>query len=104
MKLRTFFFTDDYDIFEKCKKQYKKYNFITSCKKNEKGYKLSELSKLDKNNFIEEYIKMIASIEILRRASITIGTYTTNPGMFLGMIMNHENNFIDVQNNKWSVT
>lgn len=103
-----FIFTDDYEIYTRCKNQYPEYNFVTSCKETERGYSLNELKCLDKNTLYKEYVKMIASLEVLKEASIIFGTYTTNPGMFLGIYTYNKDRkvckFLDVEGKAWCVT
>ena len=57
-------------------------------------------------DFFIEYIKMIASLDILRNAKICIGSYTTNPGMFLGIRMYNDSQkqFLDVDGKDWFIT
>ncbi len=45
-------------------------------------------------------IKLFSSIEIIRKSELFIGTYTTNVGLFLGMIMPYHK-VISVQKKEW---
>ena len=55
------------------------------------------LSAEDKQN---KMIKLFASIEILSNSKLCVGTFTTNPGLFLGMKM-EEKSFHSVQKKSW---
>ena len=74
-----FILTDDYRIFESICNKFPDWTFTTLCKENERGY------------IHEEYMKLISSVEILSKSSKFYGTYTSNPGMFLGMRMGKKN-------------
>ena len=45
---------------------------------------------------------MFASIDILSRAEYTVGTFSTNPGMFLGMRM-AKGKMIGVDYDSWMI-
>jgi hypothetical protein len=82
-----FIYTDDYNIFKLVCGKYSEWNFQTLTEKNENGYFHSDFQNL--SNEIKKYqlIKMFASMEILCKAEYTICTYSSNIGMFLGMMM-----------------
>lgn len=97
-----FVLTDDYRYYEYLVANYKDYRFITSCREDERGYDFSAFLKLSKQSQKREYIKLLASMDIMRGASLSFGTRTSNPGMFLGMCMG--NGFIGIDNKDWIVT
>ena len=46
-----------------------------------------------------EYVKLLASMDVLRAATVAFGSYRTNPGMFLGMCMGTR--FIGIDSDEW---
>lgn len=87
--LRTaFVLTDDFKIFETLERKYPNWNFKTLCDKSEHGYFHDEfISKSDYKTIQEQHIKLFASMDILSKSELFVGTYSSNPGMYLGMKM-----------------
>ncbi|MDR3339260.1 MAG: hypothetical protein LBT25_04030 [Candidatus Symbiothrix sp.] len=83
-----FILTDDYRIVESFQNQFKEWNIYTLCGQEEKGYFFDDFLKNDKETIKNAYIKLFASVDILSKAEVFVGTFTSNPGMFLGMRMN----------------
>ncbi|MDF9830955.1 hypothetical protein [Parabacteroides sp. PF5-6] len=86
----TFVLTDDYSIIEKLRQHYPEWTFHTLCDTDERGYfheKFVEESAEMKRN---KLIKLFASMDILAGASLFIGTFSSNPGMYLGMRMKQD--------------
>lgn len=84
-----FIFTDDYRVIDEFKilnkkKQYKLHYLISE---EEQGYIHAEFEKLDKSQKNEKLYKMFASVDIMSNSEHAFGTYTNNPGFFLGMKM-----------------
>ena len=50
----------------------------------------------------KDMIKLFASMEILRKSNYFVGTYSANPGMFLGMCMEKDKTF-GVDLDKWQI-
>jgi hypothetical protein len=90
--LRTAFVsTDDYSIINELKASYPAWHFYTLCQPYEKGYYHSEFQEL---NILEKkirHIRLFSSMVVLEHACHFIGTFSSNPGMFLGMRMLPEN-------------
>lgn len=95
-----FILTDDYTVIENLQKEYPGINFYTLVNKEERGYIHNDFLKLNAAKKKENLIKLFASIEIMAVSKFTIGTYTTNPGLFLGMRM-PEDKFISIQKSSW---
>jgi hypothetical protein len=86
--LRTFFvLTDDYGMIEEMHDCYPDVAIHTLCRPDERGYVHETFCRQDKILRREALWKLFASVELLGRAQFFIGTYTANPGMFLGMRM-----------------
>jgi len=96
-----FLLTDDYRNYRYLRDNYPEYRFQTTCREHETGYDFGEFLKLDKISQYEEYAKLLASVEVLSKAVLTIGSYKTNPGMFLGMRIGPK--FIGIDSDKWLV-
>ncbi len=80
-----FVFTDDYSIFESLKNNNPHWELYTSAFPNERGYDNSFfLSKTDSERK-KDVVKMFASIELLMKSKLFVGTFSANPGLFIGM-------------------
>ncbi|MDR2885299.1 MAG: hypothetical protein LBU95_00765 [Rikenellaceae bacterium] len=81
-----FVFTDDYRILESMRRDFPGWKFHTLTRPEERGYFHDAFSKSDTSMKTAETIKMFASMEALRNSEIFVGTFSSNPGMFLGMV------------------
>lgn len=97
-----FVYTDSYEVIEKIRSTYSQYNLFTLVDKNEHGYYHKEFLKKDPEFKRTALLKMFASIDILSRAEYTVGTFSTNPGMFLGMRM-AKGKMIGVDYDSWMI-
>lgn len=95
-----FILTDDYQIINEVEKKYPEWAVKTLTTPDEKGYNHKAFSIISKEKKKEKLIKLFSSIEIIRGSRLFFGTYTTNVGLFLGMIMPFEN-IISVQKKSW---
>lgn len=95
-----FILTDDYSVIEYLQIEFPNIHFYTLVNPEERGYIHSDFRKLNHSKKKFDLTKLFASIEIMRNAEITIGAYTTNPGIFLGMAM-PEDNFVSIQGFMW---
>lgn len=82
-----FVLTDDYRIISELKTTYPTWQFYTLCQTNEKGYYFNEFQRLETTEKKERHIRLFASMLLLEQACHFVGTYSSNPGMFLGMHM-----------------
>ena len=85
-----FVLTDDYGVIEELEKGYPAWRFYTLCRPHERGYVHREFILKTKEEIYQSTVQLIASVEILRQSRLFIGTFSANPGMFLGMLMNRE--------------
>lgn len=95
-----FILTDDYTVIENLQAQYPDLRFFTLVNPEERGYVHNDFKKADPLKKRNDLIKLFTSMEIMRAAELTIGAYTTNPGMFLSMAM-PEDKFVSVQGFMW---
>lgn len=77
--------TDDYRIYEQLRDNNPDYMFYTSTSPEEKGNDTEKLfassQKVIRNNLTE----MFASVELFLQSELFVGTYSSNPGLFVGM-------------------
>lgn len=90
--------TDDYRNFEALCKQYPNWRFYTLTPKTNQGYFQDQFTKLTPEQRYEELLIMFASMELLSRAELTICTFSSNIGMFLGMRIGERAVGIDMDN------
>ena len=86
-----FILTDDYSIIENLRIQYSDWSFLSLCNVSERGYIHSEFNKKTKHERYLQHLKLLASIDICAESDHFIGTYSSNPGMYLGMRIGEEN-------------
>ncbi|MDR1544417.1 MAG: hypothetical protein LBS50_08450 [Prevotellaceae bacterium] len=94
-----FIFTDDYIMFETFQKKHPQWNIKTLTNSSETGYFHNEFQQQNALQKRNELIKMFASIEILRNAQQIFCTYSSNIGMFLGMIEDNTIQYNTIQYN-----
>jgi hypothetical protein len=104
-ELRRFFvLTDDYRSIKEMQETYPEYDIYTLCGEDERGYFHQNFVMQEKRFIRQSHEKLFASVDILSRAQVFIGTFTSNPGMFLGMRMPADKSFsIDVNIKKWEI-
>lgn len=86
-----FILTDSYAVIEELQNSFKDWNFFTLCSPAERGYDHSEFTKLDKYQKYVQHLKLFASLDICAGADKFIGTYSSNPGGFMGMRIGEQN-------------
>jgi hypothetical protein len=97
-----FVLTDDYDVMIELQNEFPQWNFYTLCNKNEHGYYHTEFMKQTQQDIKEAHIKLFASMEVLANSDFCIGTYSSNPGMYLGLRM-PEGRFHGVDFEEWKI-
>lgn len=86
--IRTVFvLTDDYSMIEDLKSKYLEWTFYTLCDPKERGYFHESFKQESSRVKKSRYIKLFASVDLLAESSLFIGTFSSNPGMYLGMRM-----------------
>lgn len=78
-----FVLTDDIRIFQMLQEKYPEVHWLTLCSSGEKGYVNNSFSSKMGELKLEQMVRFIASIEILMKASLFIGTITAGPSFFL---------------------
>jgi len=85
-----FILTDDYTVLEQLRAQYPDWQFYTLCEPTERGYFHYEFLKLSPEHKYRQHLKLFASMDICAASTKFIGTYSSNPGMFMGMRIGEE--------------
>lgn len=93
--------TDDYRIFEQLRDNNPDYTFYTSTSPNEKGYNQDRFVTSSEETIRNNLIEMFASINIFLQSVLFVGTYSSNPGMFVGMQINDR--MIGMDFDKWLI-
>lgn len=97
-----FVMTDDYRLVEAFRKQYKEWNVYTLCGEEERGYFHQDFSLKERSFIKEAHQKLFASMEVLSKSRLFVGTFSSNPGMYLGMRMESGQCF-GVDLDKWQI-
>jgi hypothetical protein len=88
-----FLLTDNWIIYEEAKRNYPGYTFSTLCLPSDRGYVHREFVKSGKDEREVKLLRLFASIDILASARYFVGTFSANPGMYLGMRMDRTRAF-----------
>jgi hypothetical protein len=92
-KKAAFILTDDFTVIEQLRVQFPAWHFQTLCQISERGYFHGDFSKLDPAHKYLQHLKLFASVDICAKSSRFIGTYSSNPGMYMGMRIGPERCF-----------
>ncbi|MDR0681835.1 MAG: hypothetical protein LBG15_08320 [Dysgonamonadaceae bacterium] len=97
-----FILADNYLIIEDFQSQTKNRNIYTLCGKGARGYFNDVFQKQNEEFKRRAHEKLFASVDILSRAYCVIGTFSSNPGMYLGMKMS-KGKMVGVDLEKWQI-
>jgi hypothetical protein len=95
-----FVLTDDYRVIDTIRHEYPEWKIYTMCRSEERGYFHQEFMRRDPSYIRELTVRLFTSTDILRNSEFFIGTFTSNPGMYLGMRMDR-NKCLGIGNTKW---
>ncbi|GAA4352866.1 hypothetical protein GCM10023185_12940 [Hymenobacter saemangeumensis] len=84
---QAFVLTDDYTVLEQLRAQYPGWQFHTLCEPTERGYFHRDFVRQSPQHKYRQHLKLFAGMDICAAATAFIGTYSSNPGMYLGMRM-----------------
>ena len=84
---RAFVLTDDYALFERLREAFPAWEFRTTCVSTERGYFHEEYQRLDAAAKAGQLLKLFAAMDLLADSELFVGTFSSNPGMNLGMRM-----------------
>ncbi|MDD4515372.1 hypothetical protein [Massilibacteroides sp.] len=82
-----FVLTDDYTVIERLLEKYPEWHFYTLCGQEERGYFHKQFSKQNRQTRAKQLIRLFTSTDIISDGELFIGTFSSNPGMYLGMKM-----------------
>ena len=88
-----FLLTDDYRVVDSLRALRPAWDIYTFCRAEERGYFHDQFEKVNSEQRKEDHLKLFSSIEVLANAAFFVGTYTSNPGMYLGMRMGKDRCF-----------
>jgi hypothetical protein len=97
-----FILTDNYLIIEDFQSQTENRNIYTLCRKEARGYFNDDFQKQNEEFKRPAHEKLFASVDILSRAYCAVGTFSSNPGMYLGMRMPN-GKMLGVDMEKWQI-
>lgn len=80
-----FILTDNYKIFSQLKEYYPNWKFYTLCEPSETGYFHNKFNAQTKKDKYTQHLKLLASIDLCANSNHFVGTYSSNPGMYMGM-------------------
>lgn len=87
---KAFVLTDNYSVLEDLRKSHGDWEFYSLCQPSESGYVHSEFKKMEKHRKYLLHLKLFASLDICAASDKFVGTYSSNPGMFMGMRMGED--------------
>lgn len=93
--------TDDYRIFEQLRDDNPEYTFYTSTSPEDRGNNTRSLFKSSQENIRRNLVEMFSSVEVFLKSTLFIGTYSSNPGLFVGML--NEDKMIGMDFDKWII-
>ena len=93
--------TDDYRIFEQLRDNNPEYFFYTSTSPEEEGYDQDKFVQSSKEYIQHNLLEMFASIRVFLQSSLFVGTFSSNPGMFVGMQLDER--MIGMDFDKWLI-
>ena len=96
-----FILTDDYSIIEELNARYKDYHVFTLCEVSERGYFHSSFCKENIDYKKYHLLKLFASVEIISSSKLFVGTYSSNPGMYLGCRI--QERMYGIDRDKWFI-
>lgn len=97
-----FVLTDDYRVIQNLKTEYSKYNFYTLCQATETGYDYDKLMRRSYEEQKQAFLRLWASMDVLERGKIFVGTFSANPGMNMGFRM-AKNQLFGLDFEKWQL-
>lgn len=93
--------TDDYRVFEELRDNNPDYKFFTSTSPEDMGNNTELFFASSQDNIRRNLIEMFASIEVFLKSELFIGTYSSNPGLFVGMLANEK--MIGMDYERWLI-
>lgn len=96
-----FVLTDDYSVISYIHEHFPDYTVYTLCEESEKGYNHADFLKQSAEHQKHKLIRLFASMDMLANAKLFVGTFSSNPGMYLGMRTPSTSRAVDFD--KWRI-
>jgi hypothetical protein len=96
-----FIATDDFTNIEKLQKSFPDWDFRFLSRPHSRGYHQSYFDQLPSLEKRSSLLELFASVEVLARSELFVGTFTSNVGMYVGM--RRERPSIGVDSEHWFV-
>ena len=93
--------TDDYRIYEQLRDDNPDYKFYTSTSPEERGNDTEKLFASSNDIIRNNLIEMFASVEVFLHSELFVGTYSSNPGLFVGMLIDEK--MVGMDYDKWLI-
>ena len=93
--------TDDYRIYEQLRDDNPDYKFYTSTSPEERGNDTEKLFASSNDIIRNNLIEMFASVEVFLHSELFVGTYSSNPGLFVGMLIDER--MVGMDYDKWLI-
>lgn len=93
--------TDDYRIFEQLRDDNPDYTFYTSTSPEERGNDTEKLFASSNDIIRNNLIEMFASVEVFLHSELFVGTFSSNPGLFVGMLIDER--MVGMDYDKWLI-
>lgn len=93
--------TDDYRVFEQLRDNNPDYTFYTSTSPMDCGNNTEVFFTSSQDNIRRNLVEMFSSIEIFLKSELFIGTYSSNPGLFVGMLA--DDKMIGMDYDRWLI-
>lgn len=94
-----FALTDDYRIIQQMQNECEQWHWYTLCGKTERGYVNEQFTKSSSEDKRNGLLNLFASIEIMNKSELFIGTKTSNPSMFMSIYNQDITKGVDSDNN-----
>jgi hypothetical protein len=77
--------TDDYTVYETLQEEKPEWNIYTLCNKSDRGYEHSNFGRNNAEEKRKRILALFASIEIMNKSALFVGTKTANPSVFMSI-------------------
>jgi hypothetical protein len=97
-----FILSDDFSLYAQLVENYPELNFWTLTRPEENGYNHNLFLKRDWPQVQLELVKVFSSIHVMLESDLFIGTYSSNPGMFLGANLSNDK-MVGLDSGNWII-
>jgi hypothetical protein len=94
--------TDDYTVYKMLQKEKPEWKWHTLCNISDKGYDQSIFNNINDEQKKNHIVELFASVEIMNKSTLFIGTKTSNLGLFMSIYNPDITKGVDCDNNLWA--